>query len=48
VLELLERIGTGPDEGLGPPHPLFGPLTRQEWAVATYKHTAHHLGQFGA
>ena len=48
VLELLERIGTGPSEGSGPAHPLFGPLTRREWGVATYKHTDHHLKQFGA
>lgn len=47
VLELLERIGTGPSEGEGPAHPLFGPLTRREWGVATYKHTDHHLKQFG-
>jgi uncharacterized protein DUF1569 len=48
VLELLERIGTGPREGAGPTHPLFGPLSRHEWGVATYKHTDHHLRQFGA
>ena len=48
LLELLERIGTGPREGAGPAHPLFGPLTRPEWGVATYKHTDHHLKQFGA
>lgn len=46
-LALLERIGTGPREGAGPAHPLFGPLTRREWGVATYKHTDHHLKQFG-
>jgi Protein of unknown function (DUF1569) len=48
VLELLERLGTGPREGAGPAHPLFGPLTWREWGVATYKHTDHHLRQFGA
>jgi hypothetical protein len=48
VVELLERIGTGPSDGDGPTHPLFGPLTRREWGVATYKHTDHHLKQFGA
>ena len=48
VLELLERIGTGPREGEGPAHPLFGPLTWREWGVATYKHADHHLRQFGA
>ena len=48
VLELLERIGTGLHEGAGPAHPLFGPLSWREWGVATYKHTDHHLKQFGA
>lgn len=48
LLGMLEQIGTGPREGEGPAHPLFGPLTWQEWGVATYKHTNHHLKQFGA
>ena len=48
LLELLERIGTGPQDGAGPDHPLFGPLTRREWGVVTYKHADHHLKQFGA
>lgn len=47
LLELLERIGTGPREGAGPEHPLFGPLTWREWGVVTYKHADHHLKQFG-
>ena len=45
---LVERIGTGPREGDGPIHPLFGRLSFGEWGVATYKHTDHHLRQFGA
>ena len=48
LLKLLERIGTGPRDGAGPAHPLFGPLTWREWGVATYKHADHHLKQFGA
>ncbi len=48
VLELLERIGTGLRDGVGPTHPLFGPLTWREWGVVTYKHADHHLRQFGA
>ena len=48
VLELIERLGTGPSEGAGPAHPLFGPLTWREWGVVTYKHADHHLKQFGA
>jgi uncharacterized protein DUF1569 len=48
LLEMLERIGTGPHEGTGPAHPLFGPMTWREWGVVTYKHANHHLKQFGA
>jgi|KBSSwiStaDraftv2_1062776.scaffolds.fasta_scaffold269439_2 hypothetical protein len=48
LLELLERIGTGPADGEGPAHPLFGPMTYREWGVVTYKHADHHLRQFGA
>ncbi len=48
LLELLERIGTGAREGMGPDHPLFGRLSWREWGVATYKHSDHHLKQFGA
>jgi hypothetical protein len=48
LLDLIERIGTGPSEGDGPAHPLFGPLTWREWGVVTYKHSDHHLRQFGA
>jgi hypothetical protein len=48
LLELLERIGTGPREGAGPAHPLFGRLSWREWGVVTYKHCNHHLKQFGA
>lgn len=48
LVSLLERIGAGPREGNGPIHPLFGRLSFREWGVATYKHTDHHLRQFGA
>ena len=30
------------------PHPFFGPLTPQQWAILMYKHIDHHLRQFGA
>jgi Protein of unknown function (DUF1569) len=48
LVSLVERIGAGPREGDGPVHPLFGRLSFEEWGVATYKHTDHHLRQFGA
>jgi len=30
-----------------PEHPFFGPLTRRDWGVLGYRHTDHHLRQFG-
>jgi len=27
-------------------HPIFGPLTRDEWMIWAFKHTDHHLRQF--
>lgn len=47
LVSLVERIGAGPREGVGPVHPLLGRLSFREWGVATYKHTDHHLRQFG-
>ncbi len=29
------------------PHPFFGPLSPQQWAILMYKHIDHHLRQFG-
>ncbi len=48
LLALVDRMGKGPASGPGPAHPLFGPLTRQEWGVLMHKHSEHHLRQFGA
>lgn len=28
-------------------HPLFGPLSTKDWGTLIYKHTDHHLRQFG-
>lgn len=29
------------------PHPFFGSLNSQQWAILMYKHLDHHLRQFG-
>lgn len=29
------------------PHPFFGPLKPEQWAILMYKHLDHHLRQFG-
>ena len=28
-------------------HPMFGPMTVDEWGISTWKHIDHHLNQFG-
>lgn len=33
--------------GKWPEHPAFGSLTTQAWGVLMYRHTDHHLRQFG-
>lgn len=45
---LVTRVGTGPRDGMGPKHPLFGPLTYREWGALMHRHVDHHLKQFGA
>jgi hypothetical protein len=45
---LLARVGNGPRDGMGPQHPLFGPLSYREWGTLVYRHVDHHLKQFGA
>ena len=49
---LLTAIETFATEGVAccslHPHPFFGPITAQQWAILMYKHVDHHLRQFGA
>jgi hypothetical protein len=40
----LDRFASAP--GPFPPHPVLGPLTRDEWARFHCMHAAHHLGFF--
>lgn len=37
----------GPTGCTRQPHPFFGPLNPQQWAILMYKHLDHHLRQFG-
>jgi hypothetical protein len=37
----------GPEKCTTLPHPFFGFLTPNEWAIAQWKHIDHHLRQFG-
>ncbi|AZQ57967.1 DUF1569 domain-containing protein [Maribacter sp. MJ134] len=36
----------GPEQCTKQPHPFFGNLTPNEWAIAQWKHIDHHLRQF--
>jgi hypothetical protein len=44
---LLDRLGQQPADRDWPEHPAFGRLTRRAWGVLVYRHTDHHLRQFG-
>jgi len=45
---LVDRFAAaGPAGYTTHPHPFFGPLTPDEWAILMYKHLDHHLRQFG-
>jgi hypothetical protein len=49
LLALIEQFAAGgPAVCTTHPHPFFGRLSPQEWAVFEYKHLDHHLRQFGS
>ena len=43
----LDRFGARDAEAPWPRHPAFGRLSRRAWGVLGYRHTDHHLRQFG-
>ena len=45
--ELLNRVVAMADQKEWPVHPFFGQLTAEEYGKLAYKHTDHHLQQFG-
>jgi hypothetical protein len=49
LLALLDRFDAAHPQAptRWPAHPLFGPLTAAQWGRLGYKHTDHHLRQFG-
>lgn len=47
ALRLIERFRALPADHSFGPHPLLGPLTREEWLIFHCKHLDHHLRQFG-
>jgi len=46
LLGLVTRLAETP-KAAAPEHPLFGPLTTDEWNALQWKHIDHHLKQFG-
>ncbi|MGE3404237.1 MAG: DUF1569 domain-containing protein [Vicinamibacterales bacterium] len=44
---LIERFAASPRDFAFQPHPFFGPLSEREWLHWAWRHTDHHLRQFG-
>jgi DinB superfamily len=44
---LMDQCGTCDPGAPWPEHPAFGHLTGKQWGVLIYRHTDHHLRQFG-
>jgi hypothetical protein len=45
VIESMEAVARGPR--YAPSHPMFGPMTPEDWMRWGYLHADHHLRQFG-
>jgi hypothetical protein len=45
VIERMEVLATG--KRCAPTHPMFGPMTEEDWMRWGYLHADHHLRQFG-
>ena len=46
-VQILEELAAKPRDGAWGRHPTFGGLTGNQWGVLGYRHTDHHLRQFG-
>lgn len=47
LIEKVKKFKEGPQVIKTNTHPLFGPLTYEEWNNIQWKHLDHHLRQFG-
>jgi prephenate dehydrogenase len=45
VVESMEAVARGPR--YAPSHPMFGPMSAEDWMRWGYLHADHHLRQFG-
>ena len=48
VLALLEEAANRPEDRPFAPHPAFGPMSRRQRGILTWKHVDYHLRQFRA
>ena len=48
AIESIHKLGKLPLEQKCLDHPFFGPMSVKQWCRLAYKHTDHHLRQFGA
>ena len=46
--QAMDRFLSQRDRQEWPEHPAFGALSRDAWGTLVYRHTDHHLRQFGA
>lgn len=46
-IENFQKVSRGPEAIVNFEHGFFGYLTAEEWGKMIYKHTDHHLRQFG-
>ena len=47
IFDTFERFSTMKETETWGTHPIFGKLNKSEWGQLQYKHTMHHLKQFG-
>ena len=48
LVALVQRFSAGgPDKLSKDPHPVFGPMSAEDWDKSQWKHLDHHLQQFG-
>ncbi len=47
VVEVIDRFARHRERLAGVIHPLFGRITARQWGIWGYRHTDHHLRQFG-
>jgi hypothetical protein len=47
LVEAVNRLGTLAEDHDCLCHPFFGKMSTKEWCLMAYKHTDHHLRQFG-